>query len=140
MEDQNLTTTEGQIININTASRGIAIRNSEGITDGFPWDPAQDREFMRLKVGWYAKITLEKRGDKWIAISQAKAPRPAGSRKPEPAQDQRMIMKSVLIKAYTGLWMQTVTPDTITFEDARRDIRQAVDEDLPWAMGEAGGA
>lgn len=136
MDDRNLTTVEGQIINVNTASRGIAIRDKDGITDGFPWDPSQDREFMRLKVGWYAKITLEKRGDKWIAISQAKAPRPAGSRKEDP--DQRMIMKSVLIKTYTDLWMQTVTPGTITFDDARKDIRQAVDEDLPWAMGEAG--
>lgn len=131
MTEETLRAIEGQIININTAKRGIAVRNLEGITEGFTWSPAQDKEFLRLKAGWYAKITLEKQGEQWIAISQAKGQRPAGQRRHEPAENQRGILTSVLIKAYTELFIHSMVPDEIDFISARADIRKAVEEDLP---------
>jgi hypothetical protein len=136
MPEESLRTIEGKITTHNPEKRNLSVRDRDNITEGFSWDPAQDKEFTRLKIGWWARITLEKRGNAWIAISQAKPQRQKNQQPAGDQQDKRAIMKSVLIKAWTSLWMQTNTPDTVTFEDARREIRKAVDEDLPWAMGE----
>ena len=46
----------------------------------------------------------------------------------------RLIVAQCLVKAYTDLWMQTHTPDTITFADARAEILAAVKADLPQVM------
>lgn len=130
---------EGRIATINPAKRGIAIRNSEGITEGVTWDPARDKEFSRLQIGWSAKVTLEKRGDQWIAIHQEKGPRLPRDQKP-PAQDDVLIAAEVLLKAWTELWPNCNTPDTITFKDARKDILDAVKEDLPALLAMRGGS
>ncbi|PKG31359.1 hypothetical protein, partial [Methanoregula sp.] len=46
----------------------------------------------------------------------------------------RLIVAQCLVKAYTDLWMQTHTPDTITFAAARNEILDAVEADLPRVM------
>ncbi len=46
----------------------------------------------------------------------------------------RLIVAQCLVKAYTDLWMQTHTPDTITFAAARNEILGAVEADLPRVM------
>ena len=51
----------------------------------------------------------------------------------------RLIVTQCLMKAYTDLWINTNTPDSVTFDDAREEIIAAVEKDLPRVM-EIGGA
>jgi pyruvate/2-oxoglutarate dehydrogenase complex dihydrolipoamide acyltransferase (E2) component len=51
----------------------------------------------------------------------------------------RLIVAQCLVKAYTDLWCNTHTPDSVTFDDARKEILAVVKEDLPRVM-EIGGA
>lgn len=43
----------------------------------------------------------------------------------------RLIVAQCLLKAYTDLWAITITPDTVTFDNAREEILAAVQKDLP---------
>jgi hypothetical protein len=51
----------------------------------------------------------------------------------------RLIVTQCLMKAYTDLWINTNTPDSVTFDDAREEIIAAVEKDLPRVM-EIGGS
>jgi len=46
----------------------------------------------------------------------------------------RLIVVQCLVKAYTELWCNTNTPDSVTFGDARKEILAAVEQDLPRVM------
>lgn len=50
----------------------------------------------------------------------------------------RLIVAQTLVKAYTDLWINTNTPDTVTFEAARKQILAAIGEDIDKLMGIGG--
>jgi hypothetical protein len=63
---------------------------------------------------------------------------PGGGR-PFTPRNEKIIVVQVLIKAYCDLWINTNTPDSVTFADARAEILAAVEADLGRVMN-AGGA
>jgi hypothetical protein len=131
MENENLKTITGEIITVNPAKRGLSIWDPEAsITTGFKWDPSQDKEFVRLRSGWSAKITLEKRGDEWIAISQEKGPKLPG----RPVKENQRATYLVLLKKWTDLYIACHALEGVDFDTARQDIMMAAKEDLPGAM------
>jgi hypothetical protein len=137
MENENLTTIAGEIVTVNPVRRGLAIRSiNTGITTGFKWDPAQDKEFIRLRPGWSAIVTIEKRGQEWIAISQQKGPRLPGRQVPESPRATYLV----LIKKWTDLYIACNALEGVDFDHARQAIMASAKQDLPEAMRAGSGA
>jgi hypothetical protein len=84
-----------------------------------------------LKEAWLQSFLFRQRGD------FPKIPK-TGKGSNYPQRNEKLIAAESLLRSYTELWKMTNTPDQVSFEDARREIKAAVDEDLPWLMGKGG--
>jgi hypothetical protein len=117
------------------------------------WKPQHetDTSIKRIKPGFYVAPVVDMEEDAgglreaWMVGLPYKE-RPAdfpkipktGKGSNYPQRNEKLIAAESLLRSYTELWKMTNTPDQVLFDDARREIRKAVDEDLPWLMGKGG--
>jgi hypothetical protein len=137
-----LVTVAGQISMIDQSARKIVIKDKDGISHPFEWAAPKDPAMSKLQQYWFTKITAE--GDR--VVSQEFFRRPddwpashggSGWNGDQP-RNQKMIVVQTILKAYCELWINTNTPDQVTFADAREEILSAVEADLPRVL-KAGG-
>jgi hypothetical protein len=132
---------------IDIPGRKMSVCDSDQIVHPLVWESALDNKMATLKPSYFKKFTVKKEGDitRIISIQWVEKPdipawvgqryKKQGGGSP---RNERMIVVECMLKAYIDLWQSTHAPDTVDFADARIEILDAIEADLPRVL-KAGG-
>jgi hypothetical protein len=144
-----LKTVEGQIVALDIPAHKITVKDRAGESHSFVWAQPLHEEFSKLQQWWFTKVTGEhqKDVDIWKATGTAFFKRPddwphtggkCGGRPFHP-RNEKLIVAQCLVKAYTDLYIASNPPDGLDFENGRKEILAAVEQDVDRVMKAGGG-
>jgi hypothetical protein len=145
---------EGNVTDLDLDARFFTLEDRTGkVFIKIYWKPAHEEKMRKQKPGYYEAPFVEME-EKTGGLQEAvlvdlpykdrgdfpRAQKKGGQGgRPYTPRNERIIVAQCLLKAWTDLWINTNTPDSVTFDDAREDILKAVEADLQRVMT-AGGA
>ena len=122
----------GKIAVIELPKRHLVVMDKDSTLHYYTCAEPLDVVLQKQKVGYFVKVTVD--GD--ICKKIEYAPRPAdwpfqkGQGKPFVPRNDRLIQVQSLRRDYTELLIHSMIPDEIEFNQARKIILEAVEEDI----------
>jgi hypothetical protein len=135
---------EGQIVGKDDEKRLLRVKDIEGTSHLIIWPAFRDEVFKKQKEWWFVRVTGEYKDHEFVPedVTYWKKPDnwPAskGYGKSFQPRNEKIIVAQTLLKCWTELWFNTITPDSVNFDQARDEILTAVENDLERVM-KAGG-
>ena len=129
---------KGKVSAIDTGKRTLSMKDETGVLHIYQWTEVLDVVMRKWKPGYYLELKYD--ADKYLIKSafywqegRDVWPKEKGNFKP---RNERLIVTQMLIKTWTELYFHTVVEANLrtAFDEARRDILNAVEQDIDRVM------
>jgi hypothetical protein len=131
---------KGKVSAIDIQKRQLTMKDELGVLHIYQWTDVLDVVMRKWKPGYYLDVKYD--ADTYIIKSatywqEGKDVFPKDVKAFQPKRNERLIVTQMLVKTWSEVYIRSKFTDvecTVDFDIARRDILQAVEEDIDRVM------